>query len=419
MKKCITLLSVVFILLSMLAPLTAQTEEEKLINSYWLTNRILIVGYGEMAMDMVAAINTEKGIVIIDSGMSPSLTAKHRSIIEKEFGRSDFKYLINTHAHGDHTMGNQVFKDAEIIAHQNIVKRMKEDADEDVIKADIKRTRKRNELRNRLKKTLKKDSKIYKKLRDRIYLSGKMCDDYETIYQLTLPDITFTDKLTLDMGDMKIEVFYFGPDFHSDNDIIISIPKENVVFTGDIIFPNDRYQRVNSKSDIGRWIDCLDKIVNSNNELKSVVAYHVGVLPGKDLNVFHDSLKTMRNEQLQKKSAVVRLKELIVASNVQEALDKFEDQFLKNSKKNYFIWEGDLLSLATEYRQKEKYDEAILILKMYEEIFPHSTRPLYFQAVIFTQKGKNHLAVEALRKMRKIDPTNHYYAEMIFQLENR
>ncbi|MFC1726557.1 hypothetical protein ACFL4T_13120, partial [candidate division KSB1 bacterium] len=293
-----------------------------------------------------------------------------------------------------------------------------EDAEEAGIKAYVQRTRKRNEIRNRLKETLVKDSEIYKELRDAIYLSGKECNDFETTYKLTLPTITFTDGLTLDMGDLKIELVYFGPEFHSDNDIIISIPDESVVFMGDIIFPNDRYQRVTSKSDIGIWIGCLDKIVKSNSEIKSVVAYHVGVLPGKDLIAFHDSLKTMRNEQLQKKSAVVSLKEMIAASNVQDALNKFEDQFLKNRNENYFIWEGDLLSLATEYRQKEKYDEAILILKMYEEIFPNSTRPLYYQAIIFTKRGENHLAVEACKKMLNIDPTNYYYAEMIFELEN-
>ena len=87
-------------------PALAQTEELELINSYRLSDRILIVGTGEMQMDMVAAVNTEKGIVIIDSGMSTSLTAKHKAIIEKEFGRSDFKYVINTHHHDDHINGN-------------------------------------------------------------------------------------------------------------------------------------------------------------------------------------------------------------------------------------------------------------------------------------------------------------------------
>lgn len=49
-----------------------QVDHDDLTNSYWLTDNILITGYGQMEMDMVAAIRTEKGIVIIDSGISPS-----------------------------------------------------------------------------------------------------------------------------------------------------------------------------------------------------------------------------------------------------------------------------------------------------------------------------------------------------------
>lgn len=35
-----------------------------------------------------------------------------------EFGRSDFAYVINTHFHFDHLDGNQVFPEAEVVAHE-------------------------------------------------------------------------------------------------------------------------------------------------------------------------------------------------------------------------------------------------------------------------------------------------------------
>ena len=399
-------------------PAFAHIEESELIKSFWLTDRILIVGTSEMQMDMVAAVNTEKGIVIIDSGMSPSLTSKHRSLIEKEFGRSDFKYVINTHHHNDHTNGNQVFKDAVIIAQKNAVKRMQDEDVEEEITAYVKQTRERNERRRQVLDTLEKESAIYKKLNDRIYVSDKMCDDYETVYHLTLPTATFTDTLNLNMGDLNIELVYFGPDFHSDNDIIVSIPEENIVFTGDLLRAMDQYYDVKSNSDIESWIACLDKIVNSKNEIKNIVAYHVGILPGSILIDFYNSLKAMRNEQRHKKSAVDSLREMLSVLNIQDALTKFEDQFIKNRNEECFIWEGDLLSLAKEYEDKEKYDKAVKILKMSEKIFPNSTRILYGQARIFTELGENHLAIEAYKKMLSIDPTNYYYVEMIFQLKN-
>jgi tetratricopeptide (TPR) repeat protein len=220
------------------------------------------------------------------------------------------------------------------------------------------------------------------------------------------------------MGDLTIEIVYFGSGFHTDNDIIVSIPEENIVFMGDIIQAFDRYHRVNSKSEIEPWIASLDRITKSNNDVKNVVANHVGVLPGVVLSDFQDTLRTMRNEQRQKKSAVDSLRAMSSTLNVQEAVNNFEDQFLKNRNEMYFTWEGDLLSLADAYREKEKYSEALMLLKMYEKIFPNSTRVLYSQANIFTVEGEHHLAIEAYKKMLRIDPTNFYYVERIFQLEN-
>jgi glyoxylase-like metal-dependent hydrolase (beta-lactamase superfamily II) len=369
-------------------------------------------------MDMVAAVNTKKGIVIIDSGMSPSLTARHKSIIEEEFKHSDFKYVINTHHHDDHVNGNQVFKDTEIIAHENAVKRMQENNIKEEITSYVKYTRERNKIRNRLKKTLKKDSGMRKKLSDRIYISGRMCDDYETIFRLTLPTITFTDRLILDMGDLTIELVYFGPGFHSDNDIIVSIPEEKVVFMGDILMSRDQYHRVSSKSNIEHWIHSLDKVYKNNSDIKKVVAYHVGVLAGKALKNFQNSLKARRREQRQKKSAVDSLRAMISESNVQEAVNMFEDKFLRNKNKDFYIWEGDFLSLISEYQEEEKYDEALKMLKMHEKLFPNSTRGLFSQARIFTKQGKNQLAIEAYKKMLSLDPANYYYVEMIYRLEN-
>jgi tetratricopeptide (TPR) repeat protein len=198
----------------------------------------------------------------------------------------------------------------------------------------------------------------------------------------------------------------------------VSIPDQKTVFTGDIILQVNQYFRVTSKSDIGSWIASLDKIFKNNTEIKNVVAYHLGVLPGAVLRNFFDSLKTMGHMQRQKKSAVERLRAMISASNVMEAVNKFKDQFLKNRNEEYFIWEGDLLSLTREYMEKEKFDEAMIILKMCEKIFPNSTMVLYNQAKIFAKEGKNHLAIEAYEKMLRIDPTNYYYAEKIFQLKN-
>jgi glyoxylase-like metal-dependent hydrolase (beta-lactamase superfamily II) len=73
------------------------------------------------------ALAPQKGIVVIETSLIRSYDARIRQVIEKEFGRKDFKYLINTHYHHDHTCGNQIYSDATIVAHKNLLAGMREE----------------------------------------------------------------------------------------------------------------------------------------------------------------------------------------------------------------------------------------------------------------------------------------------------
>ncbi len=105
--------------------------------------------------------------------------------------------LINTHAHGDHTYGNFVFAPgAVIIAHE--------------------------------------------KCREEVLAGGlsaqalfSMVDFGET--PLTPPFVTFDQRLTLYVDDLRVELIFVGP-AHTTNDIVAWIPERRVLFSGDVIF---------------------------------------------------------------------------------------------------------------------------------------------------------------------------------------
>lgn len=48
-----------------------------------------------------------------------------------------------------------------------------------------------------------------------------------------LPTVTFTDSLTLHVGDLRVELIHLGP-AHTTNDTVVWLPAERVLFTGDI-----------------------------------------------------------------------------------------------------------------------------------------------------------------------------------------
>src|SRR3954469_20344735 len=65
----------------------------------------------------------EDGIVLVDDQFAP-LAPKIRTAL-KAITDKPIKFILNTHFHGDHTGGNAEFgKDASIIAHENVRKRL-------------------------------------------------------------------------------------------------------------------------------------------------------------------------------------------------------------------------------------------------------------------------------------------------------
>ncbi|MEI6123258.1 MAG: MBL fold metallo-hydrolase [Bacteroidota bacterium] len=94
---------------------------DSLISIIRLNSKTLVIGLGA---DAITAIATQKGIVVIDAGISATLTSRYRKIIENEFQRNDFAYVVNTHGHHDHTFGNNAFAEAKIIAQRNAMKEM-------------------------------------------------------------------------------------------------------------------------------------------------------------------------------------------------------------------------------------------------------------------------------------------------------
>src|SRR3954454_20180817 len=65
----------------------------------------------------------DDGIVIVDDQFAP-LAPKNKEALHGITAKP-IKFIVNTHYHGDHTGGNEIFgKEAPIIAHENVRKRL-------------------------------------------------------------------------------------------------------------------------------------------------------------------------------------------------------------------------------------------------------------------------------------------------------
>jgi cyclase len=253
---------------------------DEFIKVIQVSDRVLVV---KMGVDAVAAIATQKGIVVIDAGISHSLTAKYRNVIARELKRNDFAFLINTHAHPDHIGGNQVFSDVVIIGHENCL-------------SEISKNWQNPEKRksNLLKIVDNYDNELYKLIPDSDEWNRVFCQKirYQQAYNdlsdhvITKPVVTFNERLNIFMGNAALNLTYFGK-AHSESDIIIHIPELKLLMTGDLFSPggNPSIGDVD-KQDVAQWKSVMQEIMVRRNEIVKVIGGHGQIMSIKDLDSF-------------------------------------------------------------------------------------------------------------------------------------
>jgi cyclase len=172
-------------------------------------------------------LNSSSGFVAVDSQFPAS--APH--VIEelKKLGDKPFKYLLNTHHHGDHTAGNIAFKGLaeHVVAHQNSLVNQKLAAE----------------------KAKSEDKQLY-------------------------PDITFGKGWKAPVGKEKISSYYYGS-AHTNGDVVYHFENANVVHVGDLVF-NRRFPFIDQANGahIGNWIKGLDQMYNQFDKDTLIIFGH-------------------------------------------------------------------------------------------------------------------------------------------------
>lgn len=155
-------------------------------------NIYMLVGAG----GNIAASVGEDGIVLIDDQYAP-LAEKIQAAL-KNTGVTDkpVRFVINTHYHGDHTGGNELFNKAgfTLIAHDNVRKRLETGGTAGN--------------------------------------GGSIKIENKPASKAALPIITFQHDVTIHLNGEDIHAMHF-PSGHTDGDSIIFFPKNNVVHMGD------------------------------------------------------------------------------------------------------------------------------------------------------------------------------------------
>lgn len=179
--------------------------------------------------------------------------------------------LVNTHANGDHTYGNRLVINASIIASRASVHEMQfEDAPEHIA-AIMKQTGTLGELGTYL---------------DAIF--GPFDFDGVT---MRLPDQTFTGEKRVKVGDKNVHLIEVGP-AHTAGDVIVHVPADKVVYTGDILFIDGT--PVMWAGPVRNWIAACDRILAM--DVESIVPGHGPVTDKAGARAMRDYLAYIEAE---------------------------------------------------------------------------------------------------------------------------
>jgi glyoxylase-like metal-dependent hydrolase (beta-lactamase superfamily II) len=319
------------IILITFLPILLQAGTELPLHKKRLSDRVLIVWIGDyMQQIATVALATEKGLVVIEASLIRSHDARIRKAIEKEFGRSDFKYLINTHFHHDHTAANQVYVDATVVGHKNIPAGMKEELTGEGLVKLFDKFEGMLKDRNEALANTEPGSREYKYLEEFIACLEMVIPELQSGLIPTYPSILFEKNMILDMEDMTIELYSIGG-MHTDSDIAIFVPEEGLVAIGDV--PPDQllpYIRKELKSDFSVTLENWGRIVESGREIKYVNMAHsdmfISVETYKEQYKYLSTLWNGVSEMFQKGMTLERAKKKFT---IEKDFPYFKDRITK------------------------------------------------------------------------------------------
>ncbi|OXS76368.1 hypothetical protein B1B04_05185 [Lysinibacillus sp. KCTC 33748] len=186
---------------------------------------------GQGAWGNAGIIDLGDELLVFDSLSTPSAGEELRRQAESLTGKK-VKYLINSHYHGDHVFGNQVFSDTTIISTYVTEKLCKEkNKIEDYEKEKQDMNQYLLQLKSKIDST--EDIIIKKSLINQYQEMSKVLDDLSQL-QIVLPSMLFEEKLTITGSDKTVELYCLGGG-HSPSDTFMYLPKEKIAFMGDLV----------------------------------------------------------------------------------------------------------------------------------------------------------------------------------------
>jgi glyoxylase-like metal-dependent hydrolase (beta-lactamase superfamily II) len=189
----------------------------------------------------------DKGAILIDTGMSDEVGAHIKNAAEK-LTRLPITHVINTHHHGDHTLGNVVFAGAEIISSENCKKLVQDTGADWVAIAEAS-------------------------------VGYKLPNTRPVPATRTYASQTRTP---VEINGVKME-FWVPEAAHTKGDMLVWLPDDKVLIAGDVLV--NTTLPVFRDAEVKKWVQTLSEL--QRYPAKTIIPGHGPLMTMKDATAMH------------------------------------------------------------------------------------------------------------------------------------
>jgi glyoxylase-like metal-dependent hydrolase (beta-lactamase superfamily II) len=215
-----------------------------------------IQAYGELGVSNAGLLLDKAGCMAVDALMVPSMTRRFLTATKKVTNKPVTR-LVNTHHHIDHSGGNFLFREAEIVSHT-------------YCREEVARTGLPVEF---FQQRIPRFAAEFPKLK------------------LAVPEVTFEDRLVFYQTGREVELRHLGP-AHTFGDALVYLPKDKVLFAGDLAFYY--VTPLAFQGHVGNWIKVADRILKM--DVETIVPGHGPIGGKKELREMRAYLALIRRE---------------------------------------------------------------------------------------------------------------------------
>ena len=294
------------------------------------------IRYVEVAKDIYAAIAPTQGLDITDAGLMDNFSNSAyinrgnglvcdtffdlphaqdlRDFCVQKSGHAP-KYVINTHGHWDHFWGNQVFTEATVMGHKDMLKDCANDKSKVPVFKFLHGSKGvQNLMGGVMTAVFKKHLPAGKKASFIVRIGDHDFDLNGVVPKV--PDVLFDSNTVLDLDGTEVHLIHLGT-IHSSSDTVVWIPSEKVLFAGDIFADCSLPMSLEGGR---KWIQVLDYILDELQP-EIIVPGHGEVYDRARAESQRAYFKSLLDQVEQNFTPTIKNDELIAKIDVSQYID--------------------------------------------------------------------------------------------------